>query len=231
MSRQVASFQIFAKFRVVGGHGDDFVVGRARIHHGHNSNGTSLNEGQRLYRFLAQNQHIEGIVVLGIGLRNETVIRGIENRRMNNTIDFEQAGGFVQFVFNVGAERDFDDRLKIAGNILARRNIMPSVEHSGKASYMKCERNIIACAEEEEKLSGKPRPWKKKVPHPFAPRGGVRIGHAEIAVSKPTCHCRVILSWCCFLLVGPGWLCRCRLLYWSHSLPECPKSMRSRHRY
>jgi hypothetical protein len=47
---------------------------------------------------------------------------------MNNTIDFEQASGFIQFVFDVGAERDFDDRLEIARNILARRNIMPSVE-------------------------------------------------------------------------------------------------------
>jgi hypothetical protein len=45
---------------------------------------------------------------------------------------------------------------------------------------------------------------EKEGAHPVAPRGGVRIERAELAVAKPTGHGRVILSCCCFLLVGFG---------------------------
>ena len=45
----------------------------------------------------------------------KTVVRGIEDRGVNDAIDAEQAGGLIQFIFHIGAQRNFDQGLKIAG--------------------------------------------------------------------------------------------------------------------
>src|SRR6266849_2706516 len=50
---QIACLHVAAEFRVVGGHGDHFVVTRAGINHRHQSYGARLNQRQRLYRLLA----------------------------------------------------------------------------------------------------------------------------------------------------------------------------------
>src|SRR5260370_5344368 len=130
MARQIPRFQIFAEFRIVGGDGDNFVVGGAGVHHGHNADGAGFDESQRLHSLLAEDQNIERIVVFGVGLRDEAIVRRIKNGRVNDAVNFKQPGGLVQFVFDVGAERNFNDRPKIARNILTGGNVMPSVNHS-----------------------------------------------------------------------------------------------------
>ena len=82
-----------------------------------------------MHRLLAQDEDIEGIVVVGVGLWNEAVIRGIEHRRMDDAIHSQEAAGFVQLVFHIGAQGDFDDGLKIAREIVAGGNVVPSMEH------------------------------------------------------------------------------------------------------
>ena len=64
---------------------------------------------------------------------------------------------------------------------------------------------------------------QKEGAHPFAPRGDVKIGLAELEVSKPTYHRRVILGWCCFSVVGRGWLWAMPtfvLVAWPARVPE-----------
>jgi len=126
---QVAGLEIFAEFGVVGGDGDYFVVGGAAVDHGHDADGASFDESERLDGLLAENEDIERIIVFGVGLRDETVIGGIENSGMDDAIDFEEAGGLVEFVFEIGAERNFDDGLEVAGDIFAGRNVVPRVNH------------------------------------------------------------------------------------------------------
>jgi len=129
--RKVASFDVLAKFGVVGGHGDDFVVAGAAVDHGHDADGAGFDEGKRLDGFLAEDEDVERVVVFGVGLRDEAVVGGIEDRGVNDAVNFEQTGGFVEFVFYVGTEGDFDDGLEIAGELLAGGNIVPCMHHSG----------------------------------------------------------------------------------------------------
>ena len=114
MIREVARFEILAEFGIVGGDGDDLVVAGARIDHGHHADGACLDEGEWLDRFLAKDEDIERIVIFRVSLGDETVVRGIEDRGVNDAVDAEQAGGLVQFVFHIGAEGNFDQGLKIA---------------------------------------------------------------------------------------------------------------------
>jgi hypothetical protein len=126
--REIAGFEVVAEFGIVGGDGDDFVVGGAGVEHGHDADGARLDERERLDGFLAENEDIERVVVFGVSLRDEAVVRGIENGRMDDAVDFEEAGGFVELVFDIRAERNFDDGLEITGDIFAGRNVMPCVE-------------------------------------------------------------------------------------------------------
>src|SRR5580704_5616783 len=136
MRRKVARFNVAAEFGVAGGNGNDSIVACAGIDHGHEANGARFDEGERLHRLLAENEYIEWIVVLGVLLGNEAVVCGIEDCGMDDAIHFQQATGFVQFVLDVGTERDFDDRLKIAGKFISWRNVMPGVEHQGTSFIM-----------------------------------------------------------------------------------------------
>jgi hypothetical protein len=126
--REIAGFEVVAEFGIVGGDSDDFVVGCAGVEHGHDADGTRFDERERLDGFLAENEDVERIIVFGVGLRDEAVVSGIENGGVDDTVHFEEPGGFVELVFDVGAERNFDDGLEITGDIFAGRNVMPCVE-------------------------------------------------------------------------------------------------------
>ncbi len=67
-----------------------------------------------MHRFLAEDQDVEGIVIFRVGLGNEAVVCRIEDRGVNDAVDAEQAGSFVEFVFHIGAQGNFDQSLKIA---------------------------------------------------------------------------------------------------------------------
>src|SRR6266446_3957949 len=74
MRRQFVRFDIAVEFRIVGGHGDDLVVARSGIDHGHQANGPRFDERQWLYRLLAQIGDIERVVIVRIGLRDESIV-------------------------------------------------------------------------------------------------------------------------------------------------------------
>jgi len=65
---------VTVEFRIVRGHGDNFVVAGAGIDHGHQPDRASFDERERLHRLLAQDKHIERIVVLGVRLGNEAIV-------------------------------------------------------------------------------------------------------------------------------------------------------------
>src|SRR5262249_55728098 len=68
-------------------------------------------------------------IVLSIGLRDEAIICGIEDGRMNDTVDSQESSLLVELVLDVGTQRNFDYRLKISRQLFSRRNIVPSVYH------------------------------------------------------------------------------------------------------
>ena len=128
MTGKIAGFEVFAEFGVVGGDGDDFVVGGAAVDHGHDADSAGLDESERLNGLLAEDEHVERVVVFGVGLRDEAVVGGIKNGGVDDAIDFEQTGGLVEFVFEIGTEGNFDDGLEVAGDFFAWRNVVPRVD-------------------------------------------------------------------------------------------------------
>src|SRR6516162_280265 len=61
---QLARLLEAVEFRIVHSHGKDLVVALARIDHGHEANGASLDQSQRDDGLLAQDEHIQQVVVL-----------------------------------------------------------------------------------------------------------------------------------------------------------------------
>ncbi len=63
--------------------------------------------------------------------QQSAIVCGIEDRGVNDAVDLEEAGGFVEFVFDVGAEGNFDDGLEIAREFLAGGYVVPCMHHAG----------------------------------------------------------------------------------------------------
>ena len=126
--RKIARFDVIAELGVARGHGDDFVVAGAGVDHGHDPDGAGFDERERLDRLLAKNEDVEGIVVFGISLRNEAVVRRIKNGGVDDAVHFEETGLFVELVFDVRTERNFDDGLEVARDFGSGRNVVPCVE-------------------------------------------------------------------------------------------------------
>ena len=84
--RHFRRFAVGVELGVFRGDGDDLVILLPRIDHGHEPDGTRVDDGQRNHGFLAQHQHIDGVVILRQRLRNEAVVRRIVNRRVQDAI-------------------------------------------------------------------------------------------------------------------------------------------------
>src|SRR5579863_417582 len=67
-------FAVGVEFRVFGSDSNDFMIFFAAVEHGHQADGSRVNDGQRNYAFLAENQNIERVIVFGQGLGNEAVV-------------------------------------------------------------------------------------------------------------------------------------------------------------
>src|SRR5258707_14511366 len=76
MRGKIAGLDVIAELRIARGDGDNFVVARAGVEPGHDADGAGFNEGERLNGLLAKNEDVEGIVVFGVGLGGEAVVRG-----------------------------------------------------------------------------------------------------------------------------------------------------------
>jgi len=130
MRGEIAGFDVIAEFGVARGDGDNFVVAGAGVNHGHDADGAGFDERERLNGLLAENEDVEGIVVFGVGLRDEAVVRGIKNGGVDDAVHLEEAGLFVEFVFDVRTEGNFDDGSKVTRDFGARGNVVPCVKQS-----------------------------------------------------------------------------------------------------
>ena len=132
VGRELAGFVIGVVLGIGGGDGDDLVVYGAGIDHGHQADGARVHDGQRGYGHLAEDQNVERVVVFGEGLGNESVIRGIVDGGIQDAIHFDDAAGFVELIFNAGAEGNFDDSLEFARDVFAGTEVVPRMH--GKSS-------------------------------------------------------------------------------------------------
>jgi hypothetical protein len=93
---------------IFGSHGNDLVIFIAGVDHLHVADNGCFYQAQRLNGLRAQHQNIQRIVVLPQCLRNKAVIDGIVKRGMDNAIQFQQAGFFINLVFGARALRNFN---------------------------------------------------------------------------------------------------------------------------
>ena len=93
-----------------------------------------MNQREWDDRFLAEDQHVHRIVILRQRLRNEAVIRRVIDRRIEDTIELDQAAGFIQLVFDARSEWNLDDAVKLQGDSLAGSHVVPRMNHVCRGS-------------------------------------------------------------------------------------------------
>ena len=100
MWRQFVRFRKRVELGVFRGDGEDFVIALAAIDHRHQADRPSLNQRQRINRFLTEYEYVEWVVVLGQRLRDEAVIRGVIDCGMQHSIQPQHARLLVEFVLD-----------------------------------------------------------------------------------------------------------------------------------
>ena len=132
VGRHGGGFAVGIELGILGRDRDDLVILFAGVDHGHQSDGASVDDGQRDDGFLTENKDIERIVVFGECLRNEAVIRWVVDSGIKNAIEANQAAGLVEFILHTGAERDFDHTIEFLGKFVARSHVVPRMDHKKK---------------------------------------------------------------------------------------------------
>src|SRR5271157_1859084 len=122
------------ELRIMGGNSDNLVVFLARINHRHQADGARLNHRKGHNGLLAQDEHVEWIIVFRQRLRNESVIRGIVDRRIEHAIELDKSALLVQFVLHAGAEWDFNDGIELQGQVFAGGDVVPGMSHERSRS-------------------------------------------------------------------------------------------------
>ena len=99
------------------------------IDHGHQADGAGVDDSEGNDRFLAQDQHVERVIVIGQRLRDEPVVGGIVNSRVKDAVEFDQATGLIQFVLHAGTEGNLDDGVELRRQFVAGSDIVPRMNH------------------------------------------------------------------------------------------------------
>ena len=101
----------------------------AHVDHRHQANRPSLHQRERGDRFLTEHQNIERVVVFGQRLRNEPVVGRVIHRRVENPVELQQPGLFVELVLDARPHGDLDDGDELGREFLARSDIVPGMNH------------------------------------------------------------------------------------------------------
>ena len=79
------------------------------------------------HRILAEHQYVERVMIFGQRSRNEPVIGGIKDRRIEHAVHSNQATSFIEFVFDIGPEGNLDYRIELMRDLITGTEIMPGV--------------------------------------------------------------------------------------------------------
>src|ERR1700756_5559587 len=91
-----------------------------------------MNDGQRDDCFLAEHEHVERVVIFGERLRDESVVRGIVDRGVENAVEADQAAGFVELILHAYAVRDLDYGVEFLWESVAGSDVVPGMDHRGR---------------------------------------------------------------------------------------------------
>lgn len=93
----------------------------------HHANDFGLDQTHGLHVYRAEDQYIQRILVVTIGLRNESIICRIVDGGKKYTVQFEHSAVFVEFVFGLAAFGDLDDGVDVFGTLIAVVNMVPGI--------------------------------------------------------------------------------------------------------
>ena len=127
--RNLAYVLVKVPGRVLKGNGDDLVVDRVAVDHAHRADGVAVDLDDGVERFRAKDQNVERIAVIGISTRNKAVIRRIMRRGVQDSVESQQPGLFVQLVFLLAAGRDLDNGGEMRRGDRVGVDVMPDVSH------------------------------------------------------------------------------------------------------
>lgn len=90
---------------------DDLVICLILVQHVHHSDHLGFHQAQGLHLCAADDQDVQGVVVLAVGAGNEAVILGIVHCAEQDPVQLQQPTVLVQLVFDLAFRRDLDDRV------------------------------------------------------------------------------------------------------------------------
>src|SRR5206468_3844823 len=79
------------------------------------------------HRLLAEHEHVEGVAVLAVGLRQEAVVRRVVHGGVQHAIEPEQARALVELVLHLRALGNLDDRAEVTLDVVAQLDVVPWV--------------------------------------------------------------------------------------------------------
>ncbi len=123
---ELVDVMVAVELGVIDVDGDDFVIHLVLVFHGHQADGAGGDEAEGGDGFGTEDEDVEGVAIVGEGLGDEAVVGGVVDGGVQDAVELEEAGFFVELVFVGGAKGDFDDGVELRGEeSVAGRDIVP----------------------------------------------------------------------------------------------------------
>ena len=127
MLGQLLQFIVVVDAGVLGSYGNDLIIRIAIVHHLHDAHHLRLDQTQCLYGQGSDHEDIQGILVITIGLRDETIVHRIVKRGIDHPVQFQQTAVLIDLILRPGPLWDLDDRIDDPGCAFSWRNTMPGM--------------------------------------------------------------------------------------------------------
>lgn len=118
---------ILVDWHIIKGNCDDLVIFFILIDHSHDSNNFGFNQAHGFDLNAANYEDIQGVLIVAVGLRNESVVSGIMNRTEKDSIQLQEAWFLIEFILDVWTDWDFDDGVDDLRSFGSVRDEMPRI--------------------------------------------------------------------------------------------------------
>lgn len=106
---------------------DNFIVLFVLVDHLHHTYCLRSHDAEGRNLKLSENEHVQRVMIVTISPRQESVVSRVVDRAVENTVDSQKTGLFIQLVFDRGADRDFDHAVEDHWDLGSQFDIMPGV--------------------------------------------------------------------------------------------------------
>ena len=136
MRRKIRDIVIAVVIRIIERDRNDLVVPVTLIEHTNDADRITANQRHGKERLGAEHQHIQRVIVVRIGTRDQPVIRGIMRRGVQDAVELDQTGLLVQLIFIFASLGDFHDRDEVVRRNAFGVNFVPDIHKINLPSKM-----------------------------------------------------------------------------------------------